>query len=94
VFRIPFCQQIRLLMLILQEASLRGVLLAEDNMPDYVEAHTAPCVEELVGLRPAIERDHETVLLEKPVRFSEGRLEPVGVAVVLDRAILAIVIAD
>ncbi len=50
---LPLRQQIGLLVLIFEEARFRGVLFAEDHAANDAKARTAPCVEELVDLRPA-----------------------------------------
>jgi hypothetical protein len=74
---IALCRQVSLLVLIFEEARFRCVLFAEDQMPDDAKSCTTPGVEELVDLCPAVERDHETILLENAAGFAKCWHQPV-----------------
>lgn len=63
-------------------------------MTNDAETRFAPGVEEFVDLSPAVERDHEVVLLEHAIGFSEGWQEPVGAAVILDGPAIPVLIAN
>ncbi len=58
---------------VLEEARPGHIPLAEDEMASDTKSCTAPGVEEPVDLCPAVETDHEVILLEHAIRFVERR---------------------
>jgi hypothetical protein len=48
------------------------------------EARAAPCVNEQIGLAPAVKADAEGGGFQNPVHLREGRFEPLRVVVIGD----------
>src|ERR1017187_6402166 len=82
--RLALGQQVRLFMLIAEEARRRGIGLAEHQMTDGPEPRRAPGLQELVRLRPAVEAHAKAIRTQDPKGLEKGRPEPPVVAVVLD----------
>ena len=80
-------------MLAAQIARCRGIALAEHDMSDKAKARVAPCGDELVGLRPAIEADAEGIGFQDAKHAVRGGLQPfvaivVGNALAVARAVV------
>src|SRR4051812_34038935 len=80
--RLALDQQISLLMLVAQKPRGGGVTLAKDQMSADAKTRAAPCVNEQIGLVPAVKADAERGGFQNTVHLCEGRFQPARVIVI------------